>query len=94
MKFKVVLYESDEGFAVFCPGLRGCVSQGDTREEALENIQSGIREYLEAVWIVTKENIAKDVQEYDDLTVSYGDVEVDITGVEDAEAEEVQAAVQ
>ncbi len=94
MKFRVVLYESEEGFAVFCPGLQGCVSQGETREEALENIQSGIREYLEAVWIVTKENIAKDVEEYKDLAVSYGDVEVDITGVEDAEAEDVQAIVR
>ena len=101
MTFKVVLYETEEGFAVFCPGLRGCVSQGDTREEALENIQSGIREYLEAVWIVTKEDIAKDIEdiakdikEYSDLKVSYGDVEVDITGVEYAEAEEVQAMVQ
>ena len=94
MKFKVVLYETEEGFAVFCPGLRGCVSQGDTREEALENIQSGIREYLEAVWIVTKEEIAKDIEENSDLKVSYGDVEVDITGVEHAEAEEIQAMVQ
>lgn len=94
MKFKVVLYETEEGFAVFCPGLQGCVSQGETRQEALENIQSGIREYLEAVWIVTKENISKDLEEYDDLTVSYGDVDVDITGVEDAEAEEIQATAR
>ena len=94
MKFKVVLYETEEGFAVFCPGLQGCVSQGDTREGALENIQSGIREYLEAVWIVTKEDIAKDIEENSDLKVSYGDVEVDIAGVEYAEREEVQAIVQ
>ncbi len=91
MKFKVVLYETEEGFAVFCPGLRGCASQGNTREEALENIQSGIREYMEAVWIITKQEIARDIEENDDLTVSYGDVEVDITGVEEAEAEEIQA---
>ena len=92
MKFKVVLYESEEGIGVFCPGLQGCVSQGDTRDEALENIQSAIREYLEVSWIVAKENIAKDLAEYDDLKVTFGEVEADIEGVEDAEAEEVEAA--
>ena len=46
MKFKVVLYETDEGFAVFCPSLPGCLSQGDTRDEALENIRIGIREFV------------------------------------------------
>lgn len=93
MKFKVVLYETEEGFAVFCPGLRGCVSQGDTREKALENIQSGIREYLEAVWIVFKRDMKKDLEENDDLTVSLGEVEVDIRGVEEAEAEEAGAVI-
>lgn len=93
MKFKVVLYETEEGFAVFCPGLQGCVSQGDTREEALENIQSGIREYLEVSWIVFKREMKKDLKENDDLTVSFGDVEVDIRGVEKAEAEEAGATV-
>jgi predicted RNase H-like HicB family nuclease len=91
MKFKVVLYEAEEGFTVFCPGLRGCISEGDTEEEALENIQSAIREYLEAVWIMTKENIAKDVEEDGILNVTFADVEVDIEGVEDAEAEQVEA---
>jgi predicted RNase H-like HicB family nuclease len=47
MKFKVVLYESDEGFAVGCPSLPGCRSQGDTKDEAFENIQIGTREFLE-----------------------------------------------
>lgn len=93
MKFKVVLYETEEGFGVFCPGLQGCVSQGDTRDEALENIQSAIREYLEVSWIVAKENIAKDLAEYDDLEVTFDEVEADIEGVEDAESEEVGATI-
>ena len=93
MKFRVVLYETEEGFGVFCPSLHGCVSQGDTREEALENIQSAIREYLEVVWIVAKENIAKDIEEDSSLKVTYGEVEVDIEGVEDAEPEEVEAVI-
>jgi predicted RNase H-like HicB family nuclease len=49
MKYKVVLKESAEGFSVSCPGLPGCWSQGRTEEEALENISSAIREYLEAL---------------------------------------------
>jgi predicted RNase H-like HicB family nuclease len=49
MRYKVVLARSEEGFSVSCPGLPGCWSQGQTEEEALENIRDAIREYLEAV---------------------------------------------
>jgi len=49
MRYKVVLHPSEEGFAVSCPGLPGCWSQGATEQEAVENIQDAIREYLEAV---------------------------------------------
>jgi len=49
MIYKVVLQQSEEGFSVHCPGLPGCWSQGETEEEALENIQDAIREYLAAV---------------------------------------------
>ena len=48
MKYKVVFIESDEGFAVSCPALRGCHSQGKTKEEATENIRKAIREWLGA----------------------------------------------
>ena len=84
MKFKVMLYESDNGFAIFCPGLNGCVSQGDTKEEALENIRDAIRLYLEAAWVEIKEDLAKDA-EHEHLTASVDEVEVDIEGIEDAE---------
>ncbi|MFN2386771.1 MAG: type II toxin-antitoxin system HicB family antitoxin [Thermoanaerobaculia bacterium] len=49
MRYKVVLKRTDEGYAVSCPGLPGCWSQGSSEEEALENIQDAIREYLAAV---------------------------------------------
>jgi predicted RNase H-like HicB family nuclease len=49
MRYKVVLQRSDEGYSVSCPGLPGCWSQGDSEQEALENIQDAIREYLAAV---------------------------------------------
>jgi predicted RNase H-like HicB family nuclease len=46
MTYKVVLYESEEGFSVHCPDLPGCWSQGATEEEALANIRDAVREYL------------------------------------------------
>ncbi len=46
MQFKVTIIESEEGFAVSCPALRGCHSQGATREEALANIRAAIRDWL------------------------------------------------
>ena len=49
MKYKIVLEESEEGFAVSAPGLPGCHSQGATEEEALENIKDAIREYLTSI---------------------------------------------
>ena len=40
MKLKIILEPSDEGgYTVYAPSLPGCISQGDTIEEALENIQ-------------------------------------------------------
>jgi predicted RNase H-like HicB family nuclease len=48
MKYKVILVESEEGFAVSCPQLRGCHSQGETIDEALENIKDAIKEWLDA----------------------------------------------
>ncbi|MBE8540003.1 type II toxin-antitoxin system HicB family antitoxin [Geoglobus acetivorans] len=48
MKFKVVLEEAEEGgYVVYVPSLPGCVSQGETREEALENIREAIEVYLD-----------------------------------------------
>ena len=49
MKYKVVLEQSNEGYAVSVPGLPGCHSQGATEQEALENIAEAIHEYLAAL---------------------------------------------
>lgn len=49
MKYKVVLQETDEGFSISVPGLPRCWSQGGTEQEALENIEDAIREYLAVV---------------------------------------------
>ena len=48
MKYKIALYHSEEGYSVSVPGLPGCWSQGDSEEEALQNIQAAIQEYLAA----------------------------------------------
>jgi predicted RNase H-like HicB family nuclease len=47
-KHKIILIESEEGFAVSCPALKGCHSQGKTHEEALANIKDAIRDWLDA----------------------------------------------
>ena len=47
MKYRITLVESDEGWAVWCDDLPGCNSQGDTREEAVENIRIAIREMVD-----------------------------------------------
>lgn len=46
MKYKVALRKSEVGYSVSVPGLPGCWSQGETEEEAIDNIQDAIREYL------------------------------------------------
>ena len=82
MKFKVLLYETDEGFSVGCPTLPGCWSEGETRDEALENIQIGIREFLEATWKEINQDLARDLADNDDLSVSLAEVEVATEGIE------------
>ena len=62
MTYRVVLVSSDEGFAVSCPGLPGCWSQGATEQEALENIREAIREYLEAVSELTRGQDVREVE--------------------------------
>lgn len=48
MKLNIVLEPSDEGgFTVYVPALPGCISEGETEEEALENIREAIELYLD-----------------------------------------------
>lgn len=55
MKYKIRLEETDEGFSVWCPGLPGCWSQGETEEDALENIKDAIKTYLETIEILNQD---------------------------------------
>lgn len=61
MKFKVILEPSEEGgYTVYVPSLPGCISEGETVEEAVDNIREAIELYLEPVEddLVTEENTA------------------------------------
>lgn len=46
MKYTVALTRTEEGYSVWCPGLPGCWSQGQTEEEALSNIKDAIQEHV------------------------------------------------
>jgi predicted RNase H-like HicB family nuclease len=61
-RYTVVLRPSEEGFAVSCPGLPGCWSQGTAEQESLENIQDAIREYLAAVGETAGEGLLREVE--------------------------------
>jgi predicted RNase H-like HicB family nuclease len=62
MNYKVRIQESEEGYSVSCPGLPGCWSQGETEEEALENIRTAIEEYLSAVDELVKDADVREVE--------------------------------
>ncbi len=56
MKYPVIVEPDEEagGFVAYCPTLKGCVSQGETEEEALENIKDAIALYLETLQAINK----------------------------------------
>jgi predicted RNase H-like HicB family nuclease len=62
MKYRVKLGKTEEGYAIWCPGLPGCWSQGTTEEEALENIRDAVETYLATVEELTKDNVTRVVE--------------------------------
>jgi len=66
MRFKVVLESSEDGgFTVYVPSLPGCISEGETEQEALTNIQEAIELYLEPVeddWVLTEETMVQEIE--------------------------------
>jgi predicted RNase H-like HicB family nuclease len=47
---QIILYPGEDEFWVAeCPSLPGCVSQGNTREEAIQNIREAIQGYIAAL---------------------------------------------
>lgn len=50
MKFRVVIEQDEDGkFIASCPTLPGCWSDGETRNEARQNIAEAIKGYLESL---------------------------------------------
>jgi predicted RNase H-like HicB family nuclease len=62
MKYKVNMQETSEGYAIWVPGLPGCWSQGESEEEALENIKDAIQAYSETVEELSKDKEARYVE--------------------------------
>ena len=47
---QVLIYPGEDGFWVAeCPSLPGCISQGETREEAIRNVREAIDLYIDAL---------------------------------------------
>jgi len=64
MIFKVVLEKSpDGGYTSFVPSLPGCISEGDTKAEAIENIKEAIDLYLEPI----EDDLIYDTYEYGEV---------------------------
>lgn len=66
MKLKIILEKSDEGgFTAYVPSLPGCISEGNSEEEAVKNLQEAIELYLEPVdddWIFDKnKNVVREI---------------------------------
>ena len=50
MKYRILIEQDEDGvFVAECPSLPGCMSQGKTRSEAVENIHDAIKGYLESL---------------------------------------------
>ena len=47
---QVVIYPGEDGYWVAeCPSLHGCLSQGETRQQAIDNIKEAISGYIKAL---------------------------------------------
>mgnify|MGYP000860180629 CR=1 FL=1 len=65
---QVVLYPGEDNMWVAeCPSLRGCISQGDTKESAIENIKEAIRLYIEAL---QEDNIPVPEEKFESIIIA------------------------
>ena len=64
MKFCIKIMRNEKGdFTAICVSLPGCMSRGQTREEAKEKLEEAIRGYLAAVGNFVPENLVHEVVE-------------------------------
>ncbi len=65
MKLRIVLEPSDDiGYTAIVPSLPGCISEGDTVDEALQNIREAIELYLEPIdddWLAGENSLVREL---------------------------------
>lgn len=65
---QVLIYPGEDGFWIAeCPSLPGCISQGQTRAEAIENIREAIALYIE---VLDEDNLQIPQENFDALLVA------------------------
>jgi len=69
--FPIIIESDEDGYFVTCPTLQGCYSQGDTYEEAIENIKDAIRLHIE-------DRLAEGEEIHQPASVSLSTVEVGV----------------
>lgn len=62
LKHKVSLKKTEEGYAVWAPGLPGCWPRGQTQDGALENIKDAIEAYLGTVEELSKGQLSLNLE--------------------------------
>jgi predicted RNase H-like HicB family nuclease len=65
---QVIVYSGEDGYFVAeCPSLPGCISQGQTREEAISNIKEAIAGYIAAL---KEDNLPIPAEHFDAMVVA------------------------
>jgi len=65
---QVLIYPGEDGFWVAeCPSLRGCISQGESKEKAVENIKEAIGLYIK---VLTEDNIDVPDDKFDSMLIA------------------------
>ena len=57
LKYPISIYPEDEGYTVIIPDLPGCMTQGETLEEAIDSINEAKELWIETVYASSKKNI-------------------------------------
>ena len=70
-RFSVVVEKDKHGYFAFCPELQGCYTQGDTYEEALENIHDAINLHVE-----DRKASGEELPQAEQISLTYFDVAV------------------
>jgi predicted RNase H-like HicB family nuclease len=65
---QVILYHGEDGcWVAECPSLPGCISQGDTQEEAIKNVKEAIEGY---VFALEEDGLPVPEERFDTLVVA------------------------